>query len=299
MTAESIPTAQTPVDAQAPVPPRSVPSCSVVIPAYNEAAGIGRMLDHLYEDGLARRADVVVVCNGCTDDTAERARATGHPVRVIELEQPSKTAAIRAGERAAPTLPRIYVDADVVTSGAAITAVAEALVGAVVAGRAPARFDLRDCSWIVRRFHDASSRLPSVQAELCGGGMYGLSATARARFADFPDLIADDLFVARIVAPDELVIVDTRPTVITPPRSLDALWRVRKRVVRGTQEMAATQGVATTAGTTGRELLRQLRSPANVLDVAVYAAVVVGARLAVRFGRQAPRWERDETSRAG
>jgi glycosyltransferase involved in cell wall biosynthesis len=273
------------------------PVCSVVVPAYNEATGIARMLDHLYADGHARHADVVVVCNGCTDGTADRARATGHPVRVIELDQAGKPGAIRAGEAAAPALPRLYLDADIVTSGAAVVAVASALANGAVAARAPARFDLTGCSWVVRRFFAASGRLPGVQAELCGGGMYGLSAEARSRFGEFPDLVADDLFVARIVSPSEVTIVDTTPTVLSPPRTLAALWKVRRRVVRGTREMSATQGADSTAGATGRELLAQLKHPRHVVDVVVYASIVMGARLAVRLRRSTPRWERDDTSR--
>ena len=52
----------------------------VIIPAHNEAAVIARCLDTLLEPPRPDRLDVVVVANGCTDDTADRARAFGPPV---------------------------------------------------------------------------------------------------------------------------------------------------------------------------------------------------------------------------
>src|ERR687891_96542 len=77
---------------------------SVIIPAYDESARIGRCLDALFSGVGPGRLDVIVVCNGCRDDTAARARATGHPVRVIELPVASKAAALRAGDAAARAL---------------------------------------------------------------------------------------------------------------------------------------------------------------------------------------------------
>ena len=43
---------------------------SVIIPAHNEAASIGRNLRALREGTRGGDLDVVVVCNGCTDRTA-------------------------------------------------------------------------------------------------------------------------------------------------------------------------------------------------------------------------------------
>ena len=98
---------------------------SVVIAAHNEAAVIGRCLDALLADGLDD-LDVTVVANGCTDTTAEVARA--HPgVRVIELAQPGKARALNAGDAVAVGFPRVYLDADIPISGAAIRTLAAAL----------------------------------------------------------------------------------------------------------------------------------------------------------------------------
>jgi glycosyltransferase involved in cell wall biosynthesis len=273
---------------------------SIVIPAYNEEVGIGRCLERLFTDLPDDLVEVVVACNGCTDRTVERARAFGHGVVVLDLPEPGKVGALRAGEHAVNALPRVYLDADVEVSGEAIRAVLVAVGSGAIAARPAARYDLTGCSWIVRRFYRARSTLPIFTRELCVGGIYALSAAARARFEEFPDVIADDLFAARIVRPDEVVIVDTDPLIIHVPRTAGSVMKVLKRVFRGNAELAELHpGLAVdTAGATARELVGRLRRPSTAIDALVYAAFVIGARVLIRFERAPARWERDETSRA-
>ena len=93
---------------------------SVVIAAHNEAAVIDRCLDALLADAAPGELDVTVVANGCTDDTAAVA-GTRAGVRVVDLPEPGKVAALNAGDAVAVGFPRLYLDADVVlsTAGAA------------------------------------------------------------------------------------------------------------------------------------------------------------------------------------
>ena len=75
------------------------PSVTVVIAAHNEAALIGAKVRNVMElDYPSRQISVVVVCDGCTDETANAARAAGDSrLTVIELlRQRGKLAAIRA-----------------------------------------------------------------------------------------------------------------------------------------------------------------------------------------------------------
>ena len=89
---------------------------AVVVPAHDEAAVIERCLAAMLAEAEPDEFEIVVVCNGCTDDTAARARRSAPKARVIELSEASKAMALRAGDAAASVFPRCYVDADVVVS---------------------------------------------------------------------------------------------------------------------------------------------------------------------------------------
>ena len=78
-----------------------------------------------------------MVANGCTDDTV--AVAAARPgVRVLSLPEPGKAGALNAGDAVAVGFPRIYLDADIVLTTAAVRAVADA-AGTAMPGRGPRR----------------------------------------------------------------------------------------------------------------------------------------------------------------
>ena len=273
-----------------------------MIPAHDEAAGIRRCLDALFDAVAPGELDVVVVCNGCTDDTAALARMSGHPLRVIELEAASKSAALRAGEAAAPALPRIYLDADVVLHGSAARAVLQRLRAGAIAARPPVRYDSSASSAPVRSYYRARSRVPALLVSLWGAGVYGLSEAGRSRFGAFPDVVADDLWVDRQFAPDEIEIVNCAPVVVAVPRRGRDLFRILRRTYRGkaqTTEVDPHERARATTASTLRQLRRLAAAgPSEALDAATYVAFAAGARLALAAPLPASRWERDESSRA-
>ncbi|MDQ0368861.1 glycosyltransferase family 2 protein [Catenuloplanes indicus] len=266
----------------------------MVIPAHNEAAMLDRCLDRVTGPGV----QVIVVPNGCTDDTATIARRRGD-VHVIELAEGSKTAALNAGDRAATGFPRIYVDGDVVLTPGAVHRLAEALrrTGAPVA--IPRRdLDLTGRPLAVRAYYAIHNRLPAVRTGLFGRGVIALSATGRSRFTEFPAVTADDLFLDSLFRADERVLVDEAAAeVATPRRTADLLRRLR-RVRSGNAALRASS-----AGTRQSDRWSWLRdvvlrepwlAPAGV----IYLGLTV---LAAIQARRAPgtTWERDESSRTG
>jgi glycosyltransferase involved in cell wall biosynthesis len=285
------------------------PLGSVVIPAHDEAAVIRRCLDALFTGFLEGELDVVVVCNGCSDETAALVRSSPHPVRVAKLRSASKPAALRWGDAAAREFPRLYLDADVVLPGSAARAVLERLRSGALAARPPIRYEASGASAPVRSYYRARSQVPAVLGSLWGAGVYGLSATGRSRFGPFPDVVADDLWVDRLFDEGEVEIVDTAPVVVSVPRRSRDLLRVLRRTYRGKREMAFApdqpDGAPETVESTLRDLGRvALVGPAAALDAATYAAFAAGARLALALPHRsgAPlageRWERDHSTRA-
>lgn len=283
---------------------------SVVIPAHNEASVIGRCLDALLVGFAQGEIDVVVVCNGCGDDTAEVARSYGHPVHVIELDAASKAAALRAGDAAARAFPRLYLDADVVLEGAAARLVIERLNAGALAARPPIRYDSSRSSGPVRSYYRARTHVPAVLRSLWGAGVYGLSEAGRSRFDAFPDVIADDLWLDRQFSVDEVVIVDCAPVVVAAPRRAGDLVRVLRRTYTGKAEHRTESGLDERAMKITARTLADLqrhawRGPRDALDAATYAAFATVARLALRLasvsvatpGATSTRWERDESSR--
>jgi cellulose synthase/poly-beta-1,6-N-acetylglucosamine synthase-like glycosyltransferase len=273
---------------------------SVLIPAHNEAAVIARCLNSLFAGIEPGELEVAVVCNGCRDNTAEVARSFGGSVTVIELDQSSKPAALRAGDRQLRIFPRLYLDADVVLPGRTARLVLNQLArpGAVVA-RPPLRYDTSRSSALVRRYYGARVRLPAVTESVWGAGLYGLSAAGRARFDEFPDVIADDLFAAQHFKPGELEIVGDEPVVVVAPANLRDLLKIRRRVYRGAAEnrdLALVKGAKTTT-TTMRDFVRLTATGfPGILDAVTFAIITVVGRLYVAVGRDT-RWERDESSR--
>jgi Glycosyl transferase family 2 len=285
------------------------PIGSVLIPAHNEAAVIRRCLDHLFEGIDGGELEVAVVCNGCCDDTAAVARTSGHPIEVIELDEASKPAALRMGDRLLLTFPRLYLDADVVLRGPVARQVLEHLRrDGAVAARPPFRYDAAHSSAVVQRYFRARSRMPTVMGSIWGAGVYGLFASGRARFGDHPDVVADDLFVHQHFDPHEIEIVGDEPVVVIAPARFEDLLKVRRRAHRGVVENRATANVsaqvdrpagrpATTTPSTIRDMLRLCRTLPGTVDAATYAFVAVSARLYNALGPKA-RWERDESSRS-
>ncbi len=98
------------------------PYLSIIIPAYNEAERIPRTLIDIDKrlEGAPYSYEIIVVCDGCTDNTGEVARNMAKMVRnlkVIELvDNLGKGGTVRHGMLAAMGKIRLFTDADNSTS---------------------------------------------------------------------------------------------------------------------------------------------------------------------------------------
>ncbi len=259
---------------------------SVIVPAHNEARVIGRLLGQLVSNAAPDELDVIVVANGCTDDTASVAASFGPPVRVLSIPVASKREALVAGDQAACGFPRIYVDADVEIGTADMRALDAALRRPGVLAAAPEReLALAGRPWLIRWYYDVWTRLPEVRRGLFGRGVVGVSEAGHVRIASLPPILADDLAASLWFAPRERTIAAGARVVVHPPRTVSDLLRRRVRATVGVTQIqrAHAEGAGgapdTTARTRPADLLTIARKgPAMAPRVAVFLAVAVVAR---------------------
>jgi len=155
----------------------------------------------------------------------------------------------------------------------------------------------------VRAFFAINSRLPVYRDGLFGRGLIALSEAGRARFVDFPDVVADDLFLDSLFSPAEKIEVDSVVARVTTPRRTRDLVRRLIRVRRGNAAMraAGVRGEVTTGArvrpAARMSWLRDVVLPRPWLAPAAACYVAITGLAAVAARRAGPRWGRDESSR--
>ncbi|MCR8549106.1 glycosyltransferase family 2 protein [Salipiger sp. P9] len=273
------------------------PAVSVILPASNEAALIAQCLRALCASHWSDTApvEVIVIANGCRDDTAERARAEapafaarGWALTVIERAEGGKLAALNAGDAAARGAIRIYLDADVTVSPELLAQIRDTL--STEAPRyASGRVNITARGWISRAYARIWRQVPFMAQGVPGCGVFAVNASGRARWARFPDIISDDTFVRLSFTPDERISV---PASYDWPiaEGFGNLVRVRRRQDAGVTQIEARyaallQNDDKAPFPTARKLAMALRDP---LGFAVYA----GVALAVRLRPAASGWSR-------
>lgn len=270
------------------------PSISVVVAAWNEEAVIASALERMLEGAAPNELDVVVVCNGCTDATAARARAFEPRVRVLELDEPGKVEALAAGDAVALGYPRAYVDADVAIDVQTLRALAGALADGTFDAAAPAvRVDASRSSWPVRAYVRIWSELPRVRHGLAGRGAYALSRRGRMLVGSMAGVTNDDGYVDAILT-DRAVTLTEHHTVVTAPRELRDVVRRRVRVHLGNEQLRADGVRSGEHATSVRELASIVwHRPSLALPAVVFVLVTIASRLEARRTRRAgssPDW---------
>jgi hypothetical protein len=276
---------------------------TIVIPANNESQVIGRLLRQLRPATSPDELNVLIVANGCSDDTAAVAASFGPGVQVISLPVASKNAALAAAYKTVRDFPVVYVDADVELTSSDVRALAAALRQPGVLAAAPERvLDLAGRPWPVRWYYDVWSRLPEVRTGLWGRGVIAVTAAGQRRLAGLPPLIGDDLAASLLFEPHERRVVTSAHVLIHPPRTFADLLRRRVRAATGLAQMQRTQGAPESTARTRMSDLTAIvgREPRMTLRVAYFMAMAVLARLKAR--RAVARgdystWLRDESSR--
>ena len=277
---------------------------SIIVPAHNEEAVLARGLRAIVTGAQPDELEVIVACNGCTDGTAEIARGFGPPVRVIEIDQASKTVALNAGDELAAGFPRFYVDADVILNHQSVMEIAETLErGNALFATPSLRMNLSRASWPVRAFYRVWTELPYNRAAgQVGTGVYALSRTGRERFAKFPDVTNDDGFVRLLFAKHERLTVSSAVACVDAPQTLTSLLRIKTRVRRGQRELCQYDRARRASESQSlleiTRFLIQRSSLVPCIPVYLFVAVYTRVRARQHYLSKTPiQWDRDSTAR--
>lgn len=275
---------------------------SVVIPAHNEEAVIGRCLASLTAGESASSLQIIVVCNGCNDNTA--AVAGQFPgVKVIAIDKASKIAALNAGDQALDSYPVAYVDADVDVSAEDLVIASEGLSDSVHIVAPRLRINLVGSNIWVRAFYRIWMQLPYFATNnMVGSGIFILSEAGRKRFGVFPDVIADDGYVRGLFNNSERRTIDGCQFTVFAPTTLPDLIKIKTRVRFGNMQVAAQfPGMQVGGENSSAAFLRLLLTkPWLIPSGGLYFGVqwLTKRRAKARFKSQQPMvWDRDNSSR--
>jgi len=174
--------------------PNHRPFVTVVIAAHNEAELIGAKVRNVFEQDYAPgKYTCIVVCDGCTDDTADAARAArDERLQVIELpRQRGKLAAIRAALPHARGEIIAFTDANVLLERDALRHLVAPLADPSVAAVSGAKHISDGPEAVYWRYERWLRAVESASGSIAGadGALYavratGVDATACAGAAD-------------------------------------------------------------------------------------------------------------------
>lgn len=280
------------------------PGYTVILPAHDEEATIGRALAAMGAGDDAAHRQVIVACNACADRTAQVARQAAPGAEVFEMAEGGKWRALNAAmERARHDIVFI-VDADVEVSAAALDAMAAVLAGEDVWAVSPAvEFDMAGTDAWVRAYYRVFARHPYMHNGVGGCGVYGLSAEGRRRIGRFPPVTSDDGYVRVLLDRSRQLRLrqadDGTPVVskVRPPRRLGELLKAEARWRNGDRELRGEAGALPSRKRVVPGMVR--RGMVHPLDFAAYAAIKIMGRVLARLrpNNTDAAWHKDETSR--
>lgn len=246
------------------VPPEVNEPVTVVVPAYNEAAGIEAAVRSIAAS--THQVEIIVVDDGSTDGTAGIAERLGLPgVVVIRKENGGKPSALNAGIAAASHEIVVMVDGDTVfepdTVHALVQQFADPKVGAIsgntkVANRGGLLGSWQHIEYVVgfnldRRLFDVAECMPTVPGAI---GAFRRGAIMRIGGVS-SDTLAEDTDLTMGLCRDgwRIVYEDSALAWTEAPASLGALWKQRYRWCYGTlQAMWKHRGALRQSGAAGK-----------------------------------------------
>jgi cellulose synthase/poly-beta-1,6-N-acetylglucosamine synthase-like glycosyltransferase/peptidoglycan/xylan/chitin deacetylase (PgdA/CDA1 family) len=243
--------------------PPVIEPVSVIVPAYNESAGIEAAVRSLLASD--HPVEIIVVDDGSTDGTADLLESLRLPVRMIRQENAGKPAALNTGLAAASCALVVMVDGDTVfetdTVRTIVQPFADPRVGAVsgnakVVNRGGLLGRWQHIEYVVgfnldRRLFDLAECMPTVPGAV---GAFRRQALLDVGGVSDTTLAEDTDLTMALCRDGWRVVYEERARAWTEaPASLDALWRQRYRWCYGTlQAMWKHRGALVQRGAAGK-----------------------------------------------
>ena len=226
-----------------------LPDVSVVIPAYNEAAGISATVRSMAESDYGGRLEIIVVDDGSSDGTAGIVRSLRIPfVRVISQANTGKAGALNRGISEARSEILVLVDGDTIfepaTIGRLTAPMRAANVGAVsgntkVGNRTGLLGGWQHLEYVMgfnldRRLFDLLGTIPTVPGAVGAFRRAALDAVGGVS----ADTLAEDTDLTMALCRSRWHVVYASDALAwtEAPASLHQLWRQRYRWSYGTMQ---------------------------------------------------------------
>jgi len=214
---------------------------TIIIAAYNEATVIRKTLRSLDSTAALNSYQILVVCNGCSDDTEKIIRNEFQHIHCHSLPHASKALAIRYAESLNPGFPRLYMDADIqLSSGdahALISMASEFDSDSLIIPRS--NVITSNSHPLVKSFYRIWYTTSHVTESGYGAGTYLINQQGRKRFGIWPELIADDAFIRSQFHFDQTHIAQSHCVTVQAPKTVWALIKIKARSKLGNLELKA------------------------------------------------------------
>ncbi len=271
---------------------------NVIIPAYNEARTIGKVIAPYHAFAATGHVKVFVVCNGCTDLTEAEAKKFDF-VTVISLREGSKIKAINHAVRDIKSGHVLVQDADVIVGVESISRIVDFCKqdGWDLAAT-EVNFNKSRSFW-VRKYYKALESSPAFMKGMVSCGNYLVNSRLLDYIFPLPNVIADDGYVKFKMADKTFKKIDGAVAIVSQPNNFLSLLKIKTRSRLGNKQLGELfKKSGSSYKNKASSLMKGIVKEAGWLPFLLYMTVVFIS--AIRSKMQAsnpPEWERDESTR--
>ncbi|CAM4243763.1 glycosyltransferase family 2 protein [Pseudoalteromonas ostreae] len=272
---------------------------TVIIPAYNEEKCIEKTLSEL-TNFSSLEVEVIVLPNGCTDNTAEFVRAKYPSFKVVELETGSKVLAINKGLEIAKFGHVLVQDADVIINAESVRNILKFIESEDYLFASPNTRIIQDGSFLTNKYYSFLKLTPAYRIGMVNSGAYLISPNARDILGEFPQVIADDGYVKGTLGTANLTTIPSCYSVVMSPRTIWSLIKIKTRSKLGNMELKKKFTSPTTGGNSFASLFKIAIKEQALFQFLIYAMVISIATLRAKLQikkLKTIKWERDESTR--